>query len=453
MMQDNFLSGAYTPIDVETDQQELEVIGHIPNNICGTFYRNGPNPHFKSYHNYHLFDGDGMIHAFHINNGKVKYRNKWIKTEKFIIESKIGKAIFGGILDFKGNNLSIETVNKGYNTSNTNVVYYNGQLISLWEFGSPYLINPKSLDTIGIANHITEHHLGAFTAHPKIDPDTSEMISVSYNGYSKMPACYLNIFKKDKNYSKLIEVPYRSMIHDVAITKNYVVIPVLPAVLDFSTTSQALVNWKPERSSYISIHHRDVNSSFSHFIKVDTCYIYHFVNAYEDNENNIVVDAIVHDVVPLFFRNSKQQLIHPKYGKLIRWIFNLNSNSYKEEVIDQSVYYHFPQCDHRFLGKEYNIFYGYAQNKNVHQLKTINLKNKMHKIYTAPPTYYLGEPYFVPKLYESHEGEGYLFVVSTSYEKNESKLLVFDSENIDKPLAEVKTPFRIPIGFHGLWVS
>ena len=35
-------------------------------------YRAGPNQRFKPRGDYHLFMGDGMVHAFHIGDGKVE---------------------------------------------------------------------------------------------------------------------------------------------------------------------------------------------------------------------------------------------------------------------------------------------------------------------------------------------------------------------------------------------
>ena len=41
---------------------------------------------FKPRGEYHLFAGDGMVHAFHIKDGKVDYRNRWVRTPAFEAE-------------------------------------------------------------------------------------------------------------------------------------------------------------------------------------------------------------------------------------------------------------------------------------------------------------------------------------------------------------------------------
>lgn len=65
-----YLQGNYAPLLMEPDAANLEVIREIPPEICGTLYRNGPNPQSPRLSDYRWFSGDGMIHAFHIEDGK-----------------------------------------------------------------------------------------------------------------------------------------------------------------------------------------------------------------------------------------------------------------------------------------------------------------------------------------------------------------------------------------------
>src|SRR5580658_2542930 len=93
-----YLSGNFAPILMESDAPDLPVIGEIPKELAGTLYRNGPNPQFAPRDsNYHWFGGDGMIHAFHIENGRVAYRNRWVHTPKWEFEHAAGKALFGSM--------------------------------------------------------------------------------------------------------------------------------------------------------------------------------------------------------------------------------------------------------------------------------------------------------------------------------------------------------------------
>jgi len=91
-----YLSGNFAPLSSEDDFAELPLEGALPHELAGTLYRNGPNPQFPPRDdNYHWFLGDGMLHAFFIANGKVSYRNRFIRTPKWDVEHKAGKALFG----------------------------------------------------------------------------------------------------------------------------------------------------------------------------------------------------------------------------------------------------------------------------------------------------------------------------------------------------------------------
>ena len=69
-----YLQGAYEPVAKETTALDLKVIGEIPKDLWGCFYRNGPNPAQAPEGLHHWFDGDGMVHAIHFENGKAEYR-------------------------------------------------------------------------------------------------------------------------------------------------------------------------------------------------------------------------------------------------------------------------------------------------------------------------------------------------------------------------------------------
>ena len=78
------LEGNYAPLRMECDIQDLIIEGEVPKDLFGSYYRNGPDPQFPPMGGqYHWFSGDGMIHAFHFENGKISYRNRWVQTSKW----------------------------------------------------------------------------------------------------------------------------------------------------------------------------------------------------------------------------------------------------------------------------------------------------------------------------------------------------------------------------------
>ena len=92
------LTGAFAPIFEEYVLDEFDVEGEIPSDLNGVYLRNGPNPRFEPNGNYHVFDGDGMLHAAHFDRGKVTYRNKWVRTAGWLEEDALGGTEFWGIM-------------------------------------------------------------------------------------------------------------------------------------------------------------------------------------------------------------------------------------------------------------------------------------------------------------------------------------------------------------------
>jgi carotenoid cleavage dioxygenase-like enzyme len=124
-----YLGGPYAPIREEFTLDNLEVVGEIPEDLNGVYVRNGPNPQFDPRGRYHWFDGDGMVHALHLADGKVSYRNRWVRTEAFERECEAAEPIWSGIIEPFSDNPS-DAPEK--DTANTDVVFHRDRLLALW---------------------------------------------------------------------------------------------------------------------------------------------------------------------------------------------------------------------------------------------------------------------------------------------------------------------------------
>ena len=122
--------------------------GELPRELNGTLYRNGPNPQFES-PGAHWFVGDGMLHAFHLENGRASYRNRWVRTPKWQAEHDAGRALFGGF----GRKLpdAPANVTQDGGVANTNIIFHAGRLLALEEGHMPTEIEPGTLNRSAIA--------------------------------------------------------------------------------------------------------------------------------------------------------------------------------------------------------------------------------------------------------------------------------------------------------------
>ena len=175
------------PIPMECDAPFLKVTGELPRELNGTLYRNGPNPQFDS-PGAHWFVGDGMLHAFHLENGRASYRNRWVRTPKWQAEHDAGRALFGGF-GRKLPDTPADITNDG-GVANTNIIFHGGRLLALEEGHMPTEIEPGTLNRVGYCDY-KGGIAGPFTAHPKIDPVTGEMVFFGYNAAGPLDACPL----------------------------------------------------------------------------------------------------------------------------------------------------------------------------------------------------------------------------------------------------------------------
>ncbi len=230
-----YLQGNYAPVDEERDfdENDLRIEGKVPVDLLGAFMRDGPNCAFQPNHYVYPLDGDGMIHAVYFRDGQVHYRNRWVQTSHLMTERKFGRTLYGSV----GKLMEVpqEVIEAGgeanpiRNTANTNVLYHGGKLLAMWEGGFPHLLN-NDLSTVGLYDYDGALKPGdALTAHPKICPDTGQLVTCTQRWDS--PNYWLQTFDARGAHLKTIEVefPRKGIIHDLQITDNYVVIFYAPA--------------------------------------------------------------------------------------------------------------------------------------------------------------------------------------------------------------------------------
>ena len=143
-------------------------------------------------------------------------------------------------------------------SANTNVIYFNGSLLALKEDAPPYALNPETLETHGLYTFDGQLPSLTFTAHPKADPKTGELTCFGYEakGDGTPDVCYYRI-APDGKFQEVVwlEAPVVAMIHDFAVTENWVVFPIIPQVCDLERMKQGGEHWQwsPETPFYLGV--------------------------------------------------------------------------------------------------------------------------------------------------------------------------------------------------------
>jgi carotenoid cleavage dioxygenase len=453
---DPFLRGNYGPLLLEGEAFDLPIEGELPRELEGTLYRNGPNPQFAPRGRYHWFDGDGMIHAFRLGDGRASYRNRWVRTARFSLERAAGEALFGGLGDMAASDPRVAGV--APNAANTNIVWHAGRLLALWEGGPPHALDPRTLETLG-PHDFAGKLAGAMTAHPKLDPESGEMLFFGYGFVPPLLRYHVADARGRLLRSVEIDVPWASMMHDFIVTKRHVIFPIFPATIRLENIERlgSPIGWEPNLGSRIGVMPRDGSSEDVVWFEVDPCYVFHPMNAWDDGDR-VVAEVCRYGRVPLFDGAGTAGL-EDLSAKLTRWTLDLAGGGVKEERLDD-VYTEFPRLDERRAGLPYR--HGYAAGVlpgaqdplGFNAIFHWDLRSGRRREYVVPRGDVVGEPIFVPRAPDAAEGDGFLLVVVYRGEERRSDLVVLDAANVDRaPLATVKLAHRVPFGFHGNWAS
>ena len=449
-----FLRGNYAPWRVEGDAPALEVEGELPRDLEGTFYRNGPNPAYPPLGRYHWFDGDGMIHAITLRDGRASYRNRWVHSAGLAEERAAGKATFRGLLE-----MSPTEAPRFKNTANTNIVWHAGKLLALMEGALPTALQPGTLETAGEWDFAGQ--LGtAMTAHPKMDPETGEML---FFGYSPFPP-YLTYHVADRSgalvRSEPIDLAWPSMIHDFAVTAEHVVFILCPLVFSFEKAQQrgSVFSWEPERGTRLGIMPRTGGNADVRWFETDASYVFHPLNAYDEGRTT-VIDVVRYPRLDFMSPAGAQgTFAADTASKLHRWVVDRERGGVTSTPLDDTSC-EFPRADERRLGRRHR--YGYAAVETDRgermpawsAIRRYDLDRGGIETRTFGKGAGCGEPLFVPRRGGTAEDDGYVIVLVYDTERDASDFYVLDARNIaGEALARVRLPHRVPHGFHGNWV-
>ena len=453
-----YLNGLYAPVVEEMTASNLEIIGEIPKDLRGAYFRNGPNPLSPPKGMHHWFDGDGMLHGIWFENGRARYANRFIRTDDHVA-ARAGREEMPGIFSPSKSVEGRRTVYR--DTANTDVVFHDGRLLALWYIsGAPVAVDAATLETIGV-----EDLGGALTrnvsAHSKVDPRTGELVFFDYALYE--PKMWVGTASRDRKLTRLQEIalPGPRLPHDMGLTEKYVVLHDLPVVF----TEQAL------RKRFWSIHVADQPTRFGvvprkggapRWFEFPTSYIYHVVNAWEEGDE-VVMTAC--KMVPNGFEPdlasfgpyAPMAVVLALRAQPFRWRMNMRTGEGREEQIDDALS-EFPVINLAHTGVRSRWSYHVVMDEHVLQrysgLRKYDLERGTSVRHDFSAGVYGSEPAFAPRVGAAEEDDGYVLSFTTDLATGSSECVILDARNFAAPpLARVKIPARIPAGFHGTFAD
>jgi carotenoid cleavage dioxygenase-like enzyme len=457
-----YLSRGFEPIRMECDHAHLSIEGEIPRYLDGTFYRIGPSPQFAPRGTYNPLNGDGMVHAFHLHNGSVSYRNRWVRTQQWTLEHAAGRALFAtsGIPSDADASVAGMTTD---GVANTNLVWHGDKLLALEEGHRPIELDPVSLETVG-GWSFKQKLPRNMTAHPKIDPASGEMLFFANFPTGRITGdleFYVANVAGELVRSHLIHGPFPALVHDFAVTKDFLVIPMCPVTVSIKRVRAGgpLIAWEPEQGTQVGIMPRNGNAEDLRWFSAPACMAWHSMNAFNDSDR-IAVDVCQQDEPVFPFADGSATDPRKVTQLLTRWEFDWSKpgSFAMERLSDERCEY--PRIDERRTGLTYRHGYvaclgGPGSDDVFHRgIGHFDHGAGKMRVYAAGNRYAFAEPVFVPRSKDSREGEGYLLTNIFDEQRNASHLAIFDAEHIERgPFARAHLDHRVPVGFHGYWKS
>lgn len=447
-----YLHGLYAPVREEVSADNLEVVGEIPRDLHGGYFRNGPNPVEPPKGMHHWFDGDGMIHGVWFENGEARYANRYVETQDLQAN---GAGVMPGIFEPSREAPGRKVHYK--DTANTDLVFHGGKLLALWYIsGQPVAVDVTTLETIRI-----ENFGGALprniSAHSKVDPETGELVFFDYALYE--PKMWIGTVSAagELTHFQEIDVPGPRLPHDMGLTENYVILHDLPVIF----SEQAI------RNRMWQIHVADLPTRFGvvprkggapKWFEFPTCYVYHVINSWEEGDEVVMAAC---KMVP----NGLDP--DPKYGPYAAmadvlalraqpflWRMNMKTGEGREEKIDDALS-EFPVVNNAFAGRKtkhsYHVIFDDCIEQRFSGLMKYDLTSGASERHEFPEGVFGSEPAFASRVWSVEEDDGYLVTFTTDLGGN-SEACIIDARNMTAPpLARVKLPQRVPAGFHAIW--
>lgn len=466
--------GYAAPVRIETHVQDLEVEGVIPPQLDGFFVRNSADHQYPPLFENDIFlNGDGMLHKVTIRDGHADLTTRYVQTEKFKLERAARKALFGAYRNMFTDDPSVAGKERG--TANTAMVWHAGKLLALKEASRPMQIDPDTLDTIGVYDFGGALESDTFTAHPKIDPATGEMVAFGYFTRTVADNIIELFFVSPDGVlarKERIEAPYPSMVHDCHLSANHIIFTICPMVCDWERVKagKPFFHWDDTLPTVVGVVPRAAGGSENvrWFKSPKPVMQTHSFNAWEDGsllhlEHFVTQTGWLSQFPDINNPGAREQ---PPFA--YRWTIDLALDG--DGFVSEKMFEHIgemPMIDLRFATKKTRHFWFGTSNTDLGPMLPFGPKGPPFTClghfdaqtgaldyYYAGPDSSPEEPVFVPCSADAEEGDGWLMTIVGRRAQNRTDLVILDARDLSAgPVATVKFPCRVHEGFHGIWVS
>jgi carotenoid cleavage dioxygenase len=474
--------GIDEPSRFEGEVFDLEVThGAIPPEIDGLFVQAVPDHQFPpETPTVTLLDasagGDGVVRTFRFKDGHVDFKTRYVRTERFLAERAARRSLFGHYRNPFSDHPS--AAGKDRTTANTAVYFHAGTLLASKEDGPAYAVDYETLETAGpwrAGGAITSK---TWTAHPKFDSKTGEMCGFGYaaKGECTRDVAYYVIDRKGVvTHEAWFEAPVSAMIHDCALTENFMIFPIMPYTSDLERLKRGGLHfqYEPQMEQIFGVLPRRGTGAQVRWFRAPPACPGHTVNAFEA-DGKICFDVLEAEgsafgpVVP--DANGYAPPLGSVTTRLVRWTIDYRADDLhlNDRRVLATVTGEGPHIDERFALSRYR--YMWVPQLDLSRLATdqnsrpmpvlfnivtrVDIETGERDAWYPGPAATFQDPVYFPRSPEAPEGEGYLVAIINWVLERRSELVVLDAMHLSRgPIARIRVPVRLRMGIHAAWIG
>ena len=433
--------------------------GRLPPDLRGTFHRNGPAVHERFGLRYrHLFDGDGMVHAFRFDGAAVTHRGRVLETPKLARERAAGRRVHAGFGTAVENAAPVRGPDD-LNPANTSIVDHHGKLLALWEAGSASVLDRETLAWREFKSWGAGLEGVPFTAHPKVEADGTLWAF----GASYLPAERLVLYEiaPDGSLVKaaVVDAGPLGMVHDFVVTGRHLVIVLPPLVFDPEALRDGAFldafAWRPEQGARALVIAKDDFES-RRWYPLPAGFGFHHGNGWEEAGGTIRFDhcvapdpTLVTERLRYIMRGEVRPASPARYT---RFVLHPDGRSDFEMTPGWA---EFPRVAPAVVGRRNRYAYTLGADEDtdglaLHRLEKRDLERGTVDAFDFGSGVIPEEHVFVPRRDAGPEDDGWLVGTFLDYERGVSGVAVFDARRVgDGPVARAWLDYSFPLGFHG----
>ncbi len=411
------LRANYAPVTEEATglEVDIDVEGRLPAGLAGTYVRNGPNRAPAQGLGGLWFDGQGMVHAVRIEDGRATYHNRWVRNPAL---DELLPAFGRG-----GESASAGLVSLGHHG-----------LLALGTTGRPWRVDSETLETVGPDVLDAD---GVSMVLPHIARVDGRPVTVG-SSWSDPALTFLE--RGDDGHWRATGrhvAERRPFLHDLRVVDGRVMMFDLP----WRRRADG-VSWDPEAGAAIVLADRVGADAVAG--EVTPAFVSHLAAAWSDGQ-------AVHVFGP--WRRvpgvaaGEENPFEDSPGSLRRWSIDTRTGRVSEADVDEE------PCDFpRLLPDGRRVVVSRPTGRNftvASAVSVIDLETGVRQDHA------FGEGRFGGELVPLGDVDGCTLVAGLVHDarRDAAELLVLDADDLPSgPVARLLLPVRVPFGLHGAWL-